>query len=281
MQLSHLTPVEAAAAVIAFLIQFSKIAEASKGFWSRIPPKWQWIPSTALVAAAELEKLLAGQITSWTDFIVPFLYVGALFVPGASSAADTSTLKLARSMADKADDPDLAHDRIDLARYGKPFKAARLVGMTLMLCTLGLFGCSGTVAKDVQTALTWIAKVTEYTNDAAAFLSQHEDKIVAMAPGSIRDGLQADLDKALADYRVAVGLTGDGAAVTEDALAKNWAAFAADAEKLAADAAAAGLFKAPGVASSNAVPAGASPPPPPQDDTPPLPLIVRHLKGQV
>lgn len=153
----------------------------------------------------------------------------------------------------------------------------RLPALALAVCALT--GCAE-FTKDAETALKVLGEANTFGTNAATWLDQYESAIVDLAPSSDRALLQVDLDKGRADLQAALTAGADVSKMTEDALLKNYAAFIADAEKLATDAEQAGLFKAP-AASSNAVAAGASPPPAPVSSPPPLPLVVLRAKGQV
>lgn len=88
----HVTVLQVAAILIAFLAQFSRIFAATKPFWGKLPAVVQvWLPPFLPFAAA-LQAALVG-VTTWTDFAVAVIVSLALLLPGAPSNRSSAPLQ--------------------------------------------------------------------------------------------------------------------------------------------------------------------------------------------
>lgn len=80
----HIQVVQLVTFIIAFTLAASRILNATKAFWSLMPPVVAGIAPSLVVAVPALGQLVVGAQT-WTDLAVAFLTAGALLLPGTHS----------------------------------------------------------------------------------------------------------------------------------------------------------------------------------------------------
>jgi hypothetical protein len=136
--MTSLTPTEFAALAVAWLLAASRTMQATKAAWGVIPPKWQWVPATALTLVTELSVKLAVGVHSWMDVMLPTMLVLSTMLPGVRSNVHAALDGLATRLAKAPEVAELSENGLQRLTRGAatPSTAAMLVGSALFALVL-------------------------------------------------------------------------------------------------------------------------------------------------
>jgi hypothetical protein len=152
-----MTPTQFAALAIAWLLQASRLLQATKSAWGIIPPKYQWVPPFALTFVTELSVKLATGVHTWGDVALPVLIVISPLLPGARSNVHAA---IDGTLSRLANDPTTP--AFSVSGYQRITRGAATPSTAVMTLALGCvlafaFGCSAvqklTPAQDVDLSI--------------------------------------------------------------------------------------------------------------------------------
>lgn len=184
----HFDPVQTAATIAAILVASTRLLNAAKPLWDRLPePLYSLVPALVLVLP-DLVQRLAG-VQTGTDLAVELVTAIALIVPGAKSAAHKDALAKRAQLTAKA-------------------KSAGVTLMVLALCApVALLGCNTHVnwpavlkcTDDLRSDLaSAVAAVLRTPGDPAPALEALAKQLGADGPEAVACALQAFVQKASA-----------------------------------------------------------------------------------